>query len=87
MESTMLRKLGMLTAASAMAVSVGLGHSTHTFADSGNGNNCVGSAVSSNAQLAQQLVSEGFGDIIHDEGLNPGDLIQAYATANCGKHA
>jgi hypothetical protein len=78
----MLRKLGMLTAAGAMAISFGLGHSTHTFADPGNGNNCVGSAVSTAAQNLG-----GLGDFFHDQGLNPGKQIQAFATAACGKHA
>jgi hypothetical protein len=78
----MLRKLGMLTAASAMAIGFGLGHGTHTFADPGNGKNCVGSAVSSFAQS-----SGGLGDTLHDAGQNPGQTIQQFATLACGKHA
>jgi hypothetical protein len=63
-----------------MAIGFGLGHRTRTFADPGNGKNCVGSAVSAAAQ------GGGIGDAAHDNGVNPGQAIQAYATETCGKH-
>jgi hypothetical protein len=52
----------------------------------GTAKNCVGSAVSAAAHQAQQEFGQGLGAVLKSAGQNPGQVIQAYATAVCGKH-
>jgi hypothetical protein len=51
---------------------------TSALAAPGDGNNCVGAAVSEAAHETQQIAGEGFGDFAHDQGINPGQAIQAF---------
>jgi len=71
----MKKKLVALFGAAALVAAVSAGSAS---SDPGNGNNCVGAAVSDAAHFTQQTAGEGFGDFIHDAGGNPGKLIQAF---------
>jgi hypothetical protein len=51
----------------------------------GNAQGCVGFAVSTTTHIFHQE-GTGFGDVAHDLGVIPGQVIQAYAASNCGKH-
>ena len=76
----MKKKLVALFGAAALVAAVSAGSASSA---PGNGNNCVGAAVSEAAHITQQQLGEGLGDFLHDNGLNPGQVIQNYHQTVC----
>src|SRR5438067_1304044 len=80
-------RLSILTAAAVLGMGGGLlGSGGVALAAPGNGNNCVGSAVSDAAHITQDVFGVGLGAYFKAIDLNPGQVIQNYATAACDKH-
>jgi len=76
----MKKKLIAVFATAVLATAIAAGSASSA---PGNGNNCVGAAVSESAHITQQLLGEGLGDFFHDNGLNPGQAIQNYHNTVC----
>jgi hypothetical protein len=49
----------------------------------GNGNNCVGSAVSFSAHNTQQVLDVGFGALGHSLGITPASAIKLFEAQAC----
>ncbi len=80
-------RVSILTAAAVLGMCGALlGSSGVASAAPGNGNNCVGSAVSDAAHITQDQFGMGLGAYFKANDLNPGQVIQNYATVACDKH-
>ena len=73
-------------AAVVLTVAGGAAFSSTASADPDPDKACVGAFVSQGAHITQQELGVGFGQYFLEHGVNPGDTIQAGATAVCGKH-